>query len=422
MHRTEEVLLKRNEAAARSRVKPFLLLLLLAVVAAIVVIRGIHNRVAAAGAVKQETLRTAIPAVSVIAPRPGTMQNEVVLPGNVQAFTDAPIYARASGYLKRWYVDIGARVKSGQVLAEIDAPELDQQVRQAQATLQQAEAALDQANANYDQGKSNTDLARVTAERWNTLIGKGAVSKQDNDTYQAQYQAQTANLKALEKAVAAARSNIAAAQADLARLTELQGYKLVKASFDGVITARNTDVGALINAGNGGPAQELFHMAAVSPLRVYVSVPEVYSRPGAFSDKAGLTLAEYPGKKFPGRLVRRAGAIDPATRTLLTEVDVDNASGTLMPGAYAQVHLKLVEAAPSLIVPVSAVLFRSEGLRAGVVRGNKADLVPVTLGKDYGTEIEVASGLSANDAVIENPPDSLVSGMEVRVVTPPKAQ
>jgi RND family efflux transporter MFP subunit len=345
------------------------------------------------------------------------VKNEVVLPGNIQAFTDAPIYARSSGYLKQWNVDIGGHVKAGQVLATIEAPELDQQVRQAKASIQQTQASLDQAIANEAQGKANEELARVTAQRWQNLVAKGAVSRQENDQYQAQYQAQVANLNALEQAIAAARSNIAVAEANLGRLQEMQAYEIVKAPFDGIVTARNIDVGALINAGNGGPAQELFHLAATDKLRVYVNVPQADSRAAAPGLKSYLTLAEFPGRKFQGELVRTAGAIDAATRTLLTEVDVDNTSGELRPGAYAEVHLMIPEGSRSLILPVNTLIFRSEGLRVGVVRnGNRADLVPVILGKDFGNEVEVVSGIDENDLVIANPPDSLSSGAAVQVV------
>jgi RND family efflux transporter MFP subunit len=393
-----------------------LVLLLVMLAAAVVVTSGIRTREKTAAAVKQETLDEAVPVVSVIHPKHGAMRDEVVLPGNIQAYTDSPIYARASGYLKAWHVDIGGRVKAGQLLAEIDAPELDQQVRQAQSTVQQNEAALEQARANLEQGKTNLQLARVTAERWSNLAAKQAVSQQENDQYQAQYQAQIANVQALEKAIAAGQSNVESAKANLSRLQEMQAFKQVRAPFDGVVTARNIDVGALINAGNGGPAQELFHLAATARLRVYVSVPQVYSRSAVPGVNADLTLAEFPGRHFPGKLVRTAEAIDASTRTLLTEVDVENATGTLLPGAYAQVHLKLAAAAPALILPVNALLFRSEGLRVGVVRdGRHAELVPVALGNDYGTEVEVVSGITETDSVIVNPPDSLVPGATVRI-------
>lgn len=225
--------------------------------------RGINGRVATAASVRQETLKLAVPTVSVIHPKPGRLQNEVVLPGSMQAYMDAPIYSRTSGYLKRWYVELGAHVKQGQLLAEIEAPEVDQQVLQAVSNLSQSRAALEQVTANYEQGKSNADLARVTAQRWNNLVGKGAVSRQENDQYQAQLQSQEANLRALEKAIAVSRNNVTSMEADLARLKELQNYKQVKAPFAGVITARNTDVGALINAGNGGASRSF----SIWPLR-----------------------------------------------------------------------------------------------------------------------------------------------------------
>jgi RND family efflux transporter MFP subunit len=392
-------------------------LFVLAVVAvAGVVFWGINARIQTAAAVKETTQELSIPDVSVIRPKPGAVKDEVILPGNVQAFTDSPIYARSSGYLKQWFVDIGGHVKAGQQLAIIEAPELDQQVTQAKATIQQAQATLDQAIANEQQGKANEELARVNADRWKNLVTKGAVSRQENDQYQAQYQAQAANLNALEQAIAAARSNIAADQANLERLQQMQSYEIVKAPFDGIVTARNIDVGALINAGNGGPAQELFHMASTAKLRVYVNVPQADSRAAVPGLNCYLTLTEFPGRKFAGELVRTSGAIDQATRTLLTEVDVDNASGAIRPGAYAEVHLQIPEGSRSLIVPVGVLMFRSEGLRVGVVRDGKAELVPIILGKDFGNEVEVVSGLGENDQVIANPPDSLASGATVQVV------
>jgi RND family efflux transporter MFP subunit len=415
---TTKLVLPPSLPPARSRTLKVVLLLVLAVlIVAGVVFWGINARIQTAAAVKETTQELAVPTVSVIHPKPGAMKDDVVLPGNVQAFTDSPIYARSSGYLKQWNVDIGGHVKAGQVLATIEAPEVDQQVTQAKATLQQTRASLDQAIANQQQGKANEEIARVTAERWQNLVKKGAVSRQENDQYQAQYQAQVANLNALEQAIAAARSNIAAAEANLGRLQEMQNYETVKAPFDGIITARNIDVGALINAGNGGAAQELFHMAATAKLRVYVSVPQADSRAAVPGLKSYLTLAEFPGRRFPGELVRTSGAIDQATRTLLTEVDVDNASGELRPGAYAEVHLLIPEGSRSLILPVSVLMFRSEGLRVGVVRnGKQAELVPVVLGKDYGNQVEIVTGLNENDLVIANPPDSLASGATVQVV------
>ena len=406
---------QKNSGAARA-LRALFLVAVVVLIAGFVVYRGIHSRIQAAAAVKDQTLALAVPTVSVIHPRPGAVADEVVLPGNIQAFIDSPIYARASGYLKRWYADIGARVKSGQVLAEIDAPELDQQVQQARADVQQSQAALDQTLANLLQGKANEELAKVTADRWRNLAGKGVVSRQENDQYQMQYQAQAANVQSLEKAIAAARSSIVSSQANMRRLEEMQRYLTVRAPFDGVITARNTDVGALINAGAGTPTQALFHIASTSTLRVYVNVPQMYSRSAVPGLAATLTLAEFPGRRFRGMLVRNAESIDTGTRTLLAEVDVDNASGELKPGAYAEVHFAIPAAARSLILPVNAFLFRSEGMRVGVVReGGKVELVPVVIGKDYGTELEVVSGIDAHDRVILNPPDSLTSGEVVHV-------
>ena len=395
----------------------FVLLLVIAVVLlAAAIFWGIGTRIKTLAAVKQETLELATPTVSVAHPKLGALQNEVLLPGNIQAFIDSPISARASGYLKKWYADIGARVKAGQVLADIDAPELDQQVQQAQSALEQAKAALEQALANLQQGKANQDLARITAQRWASLLEKGVVSRQDNDQQQAQYRAQTANVEALEKAIAAARSNIASSQANLSRLQALQEFKTVRAPFDGVITARNTDIGALVAAGT--PSQELFHIAAIAKLRVYVNVPEIYSQSAKPGIAAELSLTEFPGRRFRGQVARTAEAMDAGTRTLLTEVDVDNPTGELRPGAYAQVHLSLPAGVPSVIVPIGSVLFRSEGLRIGVLRDkNTVEMVPVILGKDYGTEVEVLSGVRAGDLIVMDPPDSLTSGTVVRPVT-----
>jgi RND family efflux transporter MFP subunit len=397
----------------------WIFILAIVVLLATVVDRGINERIKAASVVKQESADLAIPVVAAIHPRLGESKQELVLPGNLQAFTYAPIYARTSGYLKKWYADIGTPVKTGQVLAEIDAPEQDQQLRQAKANLQQAQAALEQALANRQQSKANEEYAKVTAERWKKLAAEGVFSSQQNDQQQANYQAQVANSQALDKAIAAARSNVSAQEANIGLLEQLQDYRIVKAPFDGVITARNTDIGALVNAGNGGTSQELFRMAASQRLRLFVNVPEVSSRSAVPGVAAELILSEFPGRKFHGKLVRTADAMDAATRTLLTEIDVDNSSGELRPGSYAEVHMAL-PGARALIVPVSAVLFRAEGLRVGVVREGKnasstVEMVPVTLGKDFGNEVEITSGITERDRIIENAPDSLTSGTVVRV-------
>ena len=370
------------------RALKFILLIAAVVIVATVVVRGINARTRAAAVVKQETLDQAVPTVSVIHPKRGAMKDEIVLPGNVQAFTDAPIYARTSGYLKKWYFDMGALVKPGQLLAEIESPEVDKQLDQARADLATAEA--------------NMKLAESTAARYQALLKLDSIAKQDVDDKVGDYEAK-------KSIVVSARSNVK-------RLEDMVSFEKVYAPFEGVITARTTDIGALINAGNGGQAQELFHMAAVSRLRVFVSVPQVYSRSAVPGVMAELTLTEYPGRRFHGRLERTAGAMDPATRTLLTEVDVDNAAGELRPGAFAEVHLKLAAKTAALILPVTALIFRSVGLQVAVVRDdNKAELVSIVLGKDFGNEVEVVSGITESDAVIVNPPDSITSGMTVRI-------
>jgi RND family efflux transporter MFP subunit len=368
-------------------VKVALILAAIAVLAGFVVVRGINARIKAAAIVKQETLDMAIPSVAVIHPKRGAAQDEIILPGNVQAFLDSPIYARSSGYLKKWYVDMGQRVKAGQLLADIEAPEVDQQLQQARADMATAEA--------------NLKLSETTAARYAALLKLDAVSRQEADQA-------ASDLEAKKTIVASARANVS-------RLEQMVGFQKVTAPFDGVITTRSTDVGMLINAGNGGPAQELYHLASTDKLRVFVSVPEIYSRSAAPGVMAELTLNEFPGRRFVGTVTRTAQAIDAVTRTLNTEVDIENKNGTLLPGAYVQVHLRLPAGSAALILPVTALIFRSNGMQVAVVRDNKAELVPVTLGRDFGTEVEVTSGITESDSVVTNPPDSLLSGAQVRV-------
>jgi RND family efflux transporter MFP subunit len=349
--------------------------------------RGIRTRVEAETKLQQTTEQSAILAVDVTHPQSGAPTQEVVLPGSTQAFVDSPIYARTSGYLKRWYFDIGARVKQGDLLAEIDTPEIDQQLRQSRADL--------------DTAKANQDLAQTTADRWQLLLTSGSVSKQETDQA-------VSNLRAQKAAVESNSANVK-------RLEDLQSFEKVYAPFDGVITVRSTDIGALINAGAGTPAQELFHMASIAKLRLFVAVPEVYSRAAQNGAKASLTLDEFPGEKFTGTLVRNSNSIDPASRTLNTEVDVDNPTGRLLPGAYVSVHLKLPEVVHSVTIPANALLFRSEGLRVGVVRNGQAVLVPIAIGRDFGSTVEVVSGLNRSESVILNPTDSLITGTPVHV-------
>jgi len=357
-----------------------------AVVLAVAIVFGIHSRLAAETRLQQATSEAATPSVNVAHPQLGDRAQELVFPGNTQAFIDSPIYARTNGYLRRWYVDIGTRVSKGQLLAEIETPELDQQLRQARADLGTAEA--------------NFNLSQITAARDENLVKTGSVSTQERDN--------SVNGNAANEATV--RSN----RANVARLEQLQSYEKVYAPFDGIITARETDIGALIDAGANAP-RELFHITSITTLRVYVPVPEVYSLAARSGGTADLTLDEYPGETFHGTLVRNSNSIDLATRTLLVEVDVDNARGRLMPGAYVQVHFKLPEGTRSVVVPANALLFRREGLQVGVVRDGKAELVPVTPGHDYGDSMEILSGLQPTDDLILSPSDSLTSGTPVHV-------
>jgi RND family efflux transporter MFP subunit len=351
-----------------------------------VVFFGIRSRMTAETRLAQATDQAAISSVSLVHPRPATGALDLVLPGNTQAFIDSPIYARTNGYLKSWYADIGTRVRGGQLLAEIETPELDQQLRQAKADLANAEA--------------NLNLSQITAERDQNLLKTHSVSTQERDNAVNGY--------------AANKATVDSNQANVARLQELQSFEKVYAPFDGVITARSTDVGALIDAGANAP-KELFHVTAINKLRVYVAVPEVYSRAAVSGAPAILTLDEYPGETFQGTLVRNSNSIDMASRTLLVEVDVDNRSGRVMPGAYVQVHLKLPADGHSLSVPASALIFRRDGLQVAIVREGKAQLVHVTPGHDFGDSMEILAGLQPGDNVILSPSDSLISGAPVQV-------
>jgi RND family efflux transporter MFP subunit len=384
-------------APAPRKTSSRLLLAGLAVAVAVlgtVIYTGIHERAHAATTLGVRTEKAAVPTVNVVLPTPGSVAQEIVLPGNTEPFNDTPIYARTNGYLKRWYVDIGAHVSAGQLLAEIDTPEIDQQLEQARADLKNAQA--------------NEQLAQITATRWQNLLKSNSVSKQETD-------------QAVQD-LSARQASVDSMTANVHRLQELQSFEKVYAPFAGVITARNTDIGALINAGAGGVPQELFHMAAVNKLRVYVAVPEVDSQAAQNGAKAALTFDEYPGETFQGTIVRDSDSIDLASRTLNVEVDIENGQGRIKTGAYALVHLKLPQAtratAQSLTIPANTLLFRSEGLRVGVVRSGRAELVPITIGRDFGSTVEVVAGLQPTDQVIVNPSDSLTSGNPVQVSTP----
>jgi RND family efflux transporter MFP subunit len=369
--------------------KHWLGLAIASIVIAGLLVSGIWSRVRARETLSAETARVAVPAVAVVSPKQTAPAEEIILPGNVQPFITSPIYSRTNGYLQKWYFDIGAHVKKGQLLAVIDTPEVDQQ--------------LEQSLSNLNTAKANLALAQITKDRYQGLLTKNAVAQQDVDNAVGTYNAN--------------KAMVDANQANVKQLTALQSFEKIYAPFDGVITARNTDIGDLINSGSSGTAKtDLFHISQPGKLRVYVNVPEEYSQGIKVGMTADLSLAEFPGRKFQGKLVRTAEAINLTTRTLLVEIEVDNPTGTLRTGSYAEVHLKVATHASTLLLPVNALLFRSEGLRVGVVKDGRVVLTALTPGRDLGNQIEVVSGLQPDDQVIINPPDSLVSGQQVQIV------
>ena len=358
-----------------------------AILIAIVTFWGIHARSVSGAALAKQTRAAAIPSVDVVHPSLGVASYEVVLPASVQGFIDSPVYARTSGYLLHWYADIGTHVKKGQLLADIQTPELDQQVQQAQSDLATAQA--------------NFQMAQITADRWQKLLVKNAVSKQESDQYSSDLNAKRAVLSAQE--------------ANVRRLQQLQGFEKIYAPFEGVITARNTDIGDLIQAGENTTPQELFHLSSVDRLRVFVPVPEIYQSDLHSVRQVRLSTDAYPNERFTGTIARSSNAIDPLSRTLRVEVDIDNPKTLLLPGAYVFVHLPLPAASQAPTIPSNALLFRREGLRVGVVRDGRVQLVPISIGQDYGDTVEVTAGLSPEDQVVLNPPDSLVSGTRVEI-------
>jgi RND family efflux transporter MFP subunit len=380
-----------DAAPAQSAISPrkalagvVVVLLILCALAVVGIVRRVH----AGTALAERTEALAAPTVTVAPAKPGTPVDTFVLPGNVTAFTDSPIYARTDGYLLHWYFDIGARVKKGDLLAVIDTPELDKQVAQAESEL-----AMAQSNAN---------IARIQAERYSELVKSDAVSQQDTDTFVNQ--------------AAATASSVQSAQANLQRLSQMQSFEKVYAPFDGVVTARTVDTGQLIAS---GASKELFHMQAVQTLRVYAAVPQNYSLSIHRGAKIDVTFPERPAKTYEGTLVRTADAIDPGSRTLLVEIDIDNHAGELLPGSLANVHFKPPSTITTFIVPSTAIIFRRQGLQVGVVvNGSVAHLVPVTIGEDDGATVQIISGLYATDQVIQEPPDSLIEGEKVIVVKP----
>jgi RND family efflux transporter MFP subunit len=393
-------LLKHGPPPKISRTSALTPVVIVFIVTVILAILGIVRRQHASTVLAEYTATVSSPTVSVEQPVLQQSAQEIVLPGNMQAFTLAPIYARTTGYVKAWYHDIGSHVGKGELLAIIETPELDQQLAQAKADLATAQ--------------SNAALAKTTADRYQDLIGNNAVSQQDTDNA-------TSQLKA-------ATTQVNSAIANVRRLEELQSFERVVAPFDGVVTARNIDIGQLISAtGSTTTAgagtivgnKEIFDISAINTLRVFVNVPQIYAPDAKNGVVASLTLPQYPGRKFEGRLVRTSDSVDPATRTLLAEIDVKNPSGELLPGSYTEVHLHTSSSAPALIVPVSALILEPDGLRVGTVDANGiAHLTRVTPGRDFGTTVEILSGLQPGQGVIANPPDSLTDGEKVRVMAP----
>jgi RND family efflux transporter MFP subunit len=382
---------KRGRSRRRSGLVWIIVAILVIGVAAVVV-WGIGTRVLAARKLHENTEKAAIPTVIVIKAPRGPNSQELILPGNLQAYFEAPIFARTSGYVKQWYTDIGTRVKADQLLADIDTPEVDDQLRQADADLLTAQA--------------NDRLARSTAARWLGLLKTDSVSKQETDE-------KVGDAEAKDALVASARANVE-------RLRQQEAFKRVVAPFDGVVTARRTDIGQLINAGSGqGP--ELFRVAKTDKLRVFIQVPQPYAPSIKIGMVGQLFFTEYPRREFPAVVARTADAIDPASRTLLTELEVDNTKGELFPGGYTQVHLKLPSNAENVRLPVNSLLFRADGLQVATVDSqNKIGLKRVTIGRDFGTEVEVVSGVSPDETVVVNPPDSLLGGETVHVETAKK--
>lgn len=383
--------MNRHKSAGRSGI--FALFFIIVIVLVILGAFTLIQRRAQYRALAKETETLAVPTVSVIHATSEKGQEDLVLPGTMQAYVESPIYARTSGYVKKWYHDIGARVRQGEPLADIDTPEVDQQLSQARADL-----ATSQANSN---------LSRITATRFQELIKTDGVSKQEVDNAVGD--------------LAAKEATVNSAEANVRRLQELEGFKHVTAPFNGVVTRRQIDIGQLVNAGAGGTSQELFFLSQTDPIRVYVNVPEAYAPSIHAGLAAYLELTQYPGRKFEGKVVRTSESIDLASRTLRVEVDVPNHASELLPGGYAQVHLAVQVGGERVQVPVNALLFRAEGLRAIVVDSNKKlHLQPLTIGRDYGTTLEVLQGITSSDWIVLNPADSLDEGQSVNVKEVPQ--
>ena len=364
-------------------------LLIFLLITAAVVVYGIHARTVADQSLAVENKQEATPEVKVIHPSTSGGNGTLALPGNTQAYVDTPIYSRTNGYLQKWNFDIGAHVKKGQLMAIIETPELDQQLQVAQADLKSSQA--------------NLDLANITSTRYQNLMKSNSVSKQETD-------------QAMGDA-AAKQAAVEASMANVRRLQQLQGFENIYAPFDGIVTARNTDIGDLISGGSAsaGTAKQLFHLASINTLRVFVSVPEVYSSAVRNGGTADLTLDEFPGQTFTGTIARNSSAIDPSSRTLNVEVDVQNPGGKLLPGAYALVHFKVPAGATNLTIPSNTLIFRAQGMQVAVVKNGKIQLQPVKISQDHGSTVDVASGLSAEDTIVLDPSDSITNGQAVKV-------
>lgn len=379
---------RQHEQHRQTRKRGFLLAAILAFIFIVIAVVGISLRLSERRALARETEEIAVPSVEVVHPAVEPPQSELELPSTLQAYIESPIYARTTGYLARWYKDMGSRVTKGELLAEIETPEVDQELMQARAA--------------RDQALEQLKLAQTSAKRWEDLQKMDAVTQQETDERSSSFTQGEANLNA--------------ATANVRRLEQLESFKHIYAPFSGVLTTRNTDIGALVNAGNGGPAQELFIIAQIDPIRIYVNVPEADSPSIHKGVQADIRVPELIGQRFTGSVVRTADAIDPATRTLNTEIDVPNPKGRLLPGSYAQVHFALKEQVQRLTVPANALLFRAEGTRAAVVGPeSKVQLRPVVIGRDFGNTVEILSGLEQSDAVVLSPSDSLEDGQVVHI-------
>lgn len=367
---------------------------LLAVVLLVVIVLGILSRSAAEHSLKQKTVADSVLNVVVTHPVVTSTSPEIALPGNTQAYVDTPIYARTNGYLRKWFFDIGAHVKKGQLMATIETPEVDQQLQVAEADLKSSQA--------------NLNLAKTTSQRYTNLLKLDSVSKQETDQAVSDEAAKSAAVQASEAAVR--------------RLQQLQFFERIYAPFDGIVTARNTDIGALIDAGSGSAQpRDLFRLASTGLIRVFVPVPEAYAPDITDGGKAYLTLDEFPNKRFEGTITRNSSAIDPLSRTLNVEVDVPNAQGLVLPGAYVFVHFTTPVHADTVSIPANTLLFRAQGLQVGVVREGHVHLLPVTIAHDSGATVEIRSGLSPSDRIILDPSDSLAEGQEVHVTEKSKA-